>query len=149
MRRRDWIASLVLCGLGLAVAARSFRLGLGTWGEPGPGFFPFWAAVLFGSLAFAGLLQALVGRPMPAPPWQLRGQWRLAVLVAVLAAYAVSLEPAGFLLSTFALLLVLFRLMGSRGVVRLVAGSGVISVVVYSVFKFWLGVQLPSGPIRF
>lgn len=150
MKGRESIASLILCSLGIVIAAQSFRLRLGMLTEPGPGFFPFWSGVILGFLALLTFLKRSLGKPAQAPPWNLRERWgQLTLVVGVLLAYSVSLEPAGFILSTFLLLIVLFKVMGAGRLVFLVGGSGAISVVVYSVFKFWLGVQLPKGPIDF
>ena len=55
------------------------------------------------------------------------------------------LSPLGFLISTFLLLILLFRVQASyslKNVILLSAASTIASLVV---FDIWLGVQLPRG----
>ncbi|MCX5914974.1 MAG: tripartite tricarboxylate transporter TctB family protein, partial [Deltaproteobacteria bacterium] len=63
----------------------------------------------------------------------------------LLVAYMLVLSPLGFLISTFFLLILLFRVQASyslKTVIFLSAASTLASMVVFDV---WLGVQLPRG----
>ena len=65
--------------------------------------------------------------------------------MGLLAAYMLLVTPLGFLISTFFLLIFLFRVQASyslKTVILLSAASTVASLVVFDV---WLGVQLPRG----
>lgn len=147
---RESVASLVLCGLGIAITIQALRLRFGSWEEPGPGFFPFWSGAILASLSFLVFVKAFLGPPSEGELWRLRERWgQLALVVGVLLGYALVLEALGFLLSTFVLLVVLFRLMRAGRLLTAIGSSGAISALVYVVFKFWLGVQLPSGLLRF
>jgi putative tricarboxylic transport membrane protein len=78
-------------------------------------------------------------------PLQLIDWKTIGILSALLVAYVVMLDGVGFLISTFILMLVIPRLLGSRRIVRDVIFSAVTSTVVYTFFNFVLKVGLPSG----
>lgn len=147
-RRRELIASLVLCVVGIAIMANSLQLRLGTLDEPGAGFFPFWSGTLIACLSFATGIMAWLGPSVEGVPWQHRASMPY-FLVVVLLAYAFTLERLGFLLSTFLLLLILFRMMGAGRLVMAVAASAAASVVAYAVFRGALGLQLPPGVLGY
>jgi len=146
MRRRDpWAAGALLC-FGLAATVQARRLAVGEPGQPGPGFFPFWLAVAFTIVTLALFIHSFRAQPSMAsagePP-----RWRALVLTFFsLLGYAMALEPLGFLLATFLLMLVLFRAVEPLGWPAAVGGSLAASLLSYTLFKVWLQVQLPAGP---
>ena len=78
------------------------------------------------------------------PEW-----WRVVFVVAVLVAYVAALPALGFLLATLALLLVLIRGIGGYpwpAALGLAAGLG---AACHVVFRVWLGMPLPDGPLPF
>ena len=97
---------------------------------------------------WAGGMRAGRGRWVEGVPWQHRAGMPY-FLVVVLLAYAFTLERLGFLLITFLLLLILFRMMGTGRLVMVVAASAAVSVVAYAVFRGALGLQLPAGVLGF
>ena len=146
IRRRDpWAAGVLLC-FGLAAIVEARRLAVGGPGQPGPGFFPFWLAVAFTIVTVALLVLSFRAQPSIAsagePP-----RWRALVLTFLsLLGYALALEPLGFLLATFLLMLVLFRSVEPLAWPAAVGGSLATSLLAYALFKVWLQVQLPAGP---
>lgn len=63
LRAAEVAAGLAFVGLAVVVAGEGLRLGAG-WDDsgPGPGFFPFWLAVLLAAGAAAALVQAVRSR---------------------------------------------------------------------------------------
>ena len=146
MRRRDRWAAGVLLGFGLAAIVEARRLPVGEPGQPGPGFFPFWLAVAFTIAALALFVLSFRARPSIAPAGE-PPRWRALVLTSLsLLGYAMALEPLGFLLATFLLMLLLFRAVEPLGWPAAVGGSLATSLLACALFKVWLQVQLPAGP---
>jgi putative tricarboxylic transport membrane protein len=119
---------------------------------PGPGFFPFWIALLLGLLGGVMLYQASVRPSLPSAgrvlPDRAGGQ-RITALVIALCAPILVLELLGFRLTMLAFMVAVLKILGCRGVVvpALIAVAG--SFGVYHVFVQWLGVPLPLGRLGF
>ena len=74
--------------------------------------------------------------------------WRTAGLVAaLLAAYALLLEPAGFILATAVFFFGVSWVLGSRRLVRDIVVAVVLAVGVYVTFTWFLDISLPEGVI--
>lgn len=165
-------------GLGVACAYVLVRsLGLGYWTDlgPGPGFFPFWSAVII-LVSLAGWLwnhftptrpehdhDRILGLDADALESRLSGdpgrgetvveetpipvRWRLPVVVASLVVLALALEPFGFQLTMCAFLLFHLRFVGgTRWLVSLVvAAAGSFGVFVLFTEVFRVG--LPAATI--
>jgi hypothetical protein len=131
-----WLAVALLVGL------ESVRLGVGQPGHPGPGFIMFWTAVVLGGLATALLFGSRAAEPADADG---AGPVRIAAAVALLMAYAASLERVGFLLVTPVMVAGMVRLGGETRWPRIAAFSVAATLATYVVLHTWLGVQLPAG----
>jgi putative tricarboxylic transport membrane protein len=144
MSKRDiGVAALTLI-FGAAAAYESAKLPFGTVHNPGQGFFPWWTSVIIILLALILLVRAL--RLRSSATQEKSGRIaRVAALLVVLAAYSFLLDPLGYPLCTF--LLVLFMLRATdpqRWTVAL--GMALITAVgSYIVFAVGLGVPLPPG----
>ena len=146
MPKRDiGVAALTLI-FGVAAAHESAKLPFGTVHNPGQGFFPWWTSVVIILLALILLVRALRLRSSAAQEKSGRIT-RVAALLVVLAAYSFLLDPLGYPLCTF--LLVLFMLRATDPQRWLVAlGMATITAVgSYVVFAIWLSVPLPRGPV--
>ena len=146
MVRRDVIAAIVALTFGAAATFESAKLPFGTVHNPGQGFFPLWISAVILVLALLLLVQALTSRSSAAREGPGRIA-KVAVLLVVLALYTFLLDPLGYPLCTF--LLVLFMLRATdpqRWAVAL--GMALITAVgSYIVFAVWLSVPLPRGPL--
>ena len=146
MARGDRWAPVVLLAFGLIALEEGMKLRFGSVARPGAGFFPVVLAAAFSLVCLALAVTAFRsrgGEVAAAPPL---GWGKVSTTMIGLLAYAVLLEPAGFVLATFALLLFFFKgLEGQRWPVAL-GGSLLTALVTYLVFKVWLKVQLPAGP---
>lgn len=138
-----WVA------LGLFVCLYTYRLGLGQVTNPGPGLYPFCVGVVFLALACGILAQTLFKtvRQEKEKDEQSPDLRKVVIAVIVLFAYAFLLEALGYLLVTFVVLAVLFRLGGYNKVTPIVGYSLATVIVSYLLFTY-LGVQFPPGVFR-
>ena len=143
-----WAAGFLLL-LAVAATVESWRLVLGDVGRPGAGFFPFYLAL---GLAVTSLALVLRSFLSPVAKRSAQGAIEARVLgkvvwvVSGLILYAYVFEKLGFLLSTFLVMVFLFRAVAAFDW-RLTLGGALASALLsYLLFKVWLQVQLPAGP---
>ena len=152
MRRRELGAAAALLAFGLFALTQARGLRFGSVVAPGPGFFPLCLSAAFSLVCLFLLLGAWRESPDVAARASgvgLSGRLKVVGTLVSLLVYALVLEPAGFPLATFALLLFFFKVLQRQGWPLAVGGSLVTSLAIYVVFKIWIGVNLPAGPIRF
>lgn len=151
MDKRDFVGCAVWLILSVFVFTASLRLGVGALRSPGPGFIPFWASI---GLAFFACI--LLGFNLAAKTQALRREngakdtnWgNNLIVIAALTIYCLALEKVGYLLATFGLMIVLFRL-GKMKPWAIITGSLVTSLSSYGLFAYFLGTPLPRGIFGF
>jgi putative tricarboxylic transport membrane protein len=147
MSKRDiGVAALTLI-FGVAAAHESAKLPFGTVRNPGPGFFPWWTSVVLDVLALILLAQALTRRSTAVG----KGSGRIAkvaALLIVLGTYIFLLDPLGYLLSTFLLVLFMLRAIDTQRWAVALGVAAVTSVGSYVIFAIWLSIPLPRGPLQ-
>lgn len=141
----DRLSGFLLLLFGLYYGYETWQLSFGGFRQPDSGFFPSCLALaLLGTsmVIVAGSFRA--GRVAQRVRFERIG--RVVVAVAVLLLYVVVLNPVGYLISTFLVMMLLLR-----GLERLRWRTSLgiaLPAVVLSYFVFrWLGVPLPPGPI--
>jgi putative tricarboxylic transport membrane protein len=154
MRQGRLVATGVMLLFCLVAAWQSWLLPLTDKLGPGPGFFPFWMALIGVALAIGLLVVTAVGpaaastepadgeeRILPHGP----GASRWFAIVALLAVAAAAMEFAGFRITMLVFNAALAIALGERRwwVIALFAVLG--SVGVFYVFTTWLDVLLPVG----
>ncbi len=137
--------------LGSLICFLAWRVRLGTFSEPGPGFIAFGAGSF---LCVVGIIMLLSGLVSPASteervPWDRlfpRGvRLRLAYTVLLLFLYTMFLDKLGYVIGTFLLMWGLFlNWERPRWVTSMVASLVTVGVT-YLVFEVWLHCQLPRG----
>jgi hypothetical protein len=142
---RDLTSALFWLAIAVFVCLEGFtHLKLGNLRSPGPGFFPFWGGLLLGALSLILLVRSLRVRERfgsVAIPWP-----ALLLVLGALLGYLLFLETVGFVTVTFLFLLVLFRF-GKAGWIKSGGWAVIATTVAYVLFRFWLQVQLPRGPL--
>ena len=139
-RRDHWSAlGLAVLALGYLLAGR--RYPLDTLATPGPGMFPLAAGLALLALAVWQLVAA--GRSAPDPAGGGAVPRAPLIMCAVLVLYAAALPVLGFLLTSFALVIVAARLMGLDGWWRPAALALGVTAASRLLFGTWLGVPLP------
>jgi putative tricarboxylic transport membrane protein len=147
MRKYDFITSIIWMGLGIIVVISSYRLKLGSLGNPGAGLMPF---VLGISLSLCSI-PILIGSLTTKERERHEGIWsgiefkKLILVPVSLIGYAMILEKVGFLVATFLLLFTLFKIIGSRRWSFALAVSILVVLLSYLLFVTLLKVEMPSG----
>ncbi|GAA3281697.1 tripartite tricarboxylate transporter TctB family protein [Nesterenkonia halobia] len=146
------IAAVVILAVAAVVLTDAVRIAVdGGFGPSEPGFFPLIVGVGLAVFGTAFLL-----RTTAVPDLALREQageehatthWRtLWSVIGGLVAYAVLLEPLGYILATSLFFLAVNLIAGSRRWVRTIIIAVLLATVLYLGFTELLGVRLPVGP---
>ena len=135
--------ALIFGGIGAIWMFGSLRLPFWEGFAPQSGFLPFVYGVLLAGLAVGTLANGAAASASSDD--QTTGK-PLAVLAA-LAAAVVGVEPAGFGVAVFLLLAFLFAAVERLPVLRSLIVAGAPTAVLVLIFRTWLGVPLPVGPL--
>ena len=149
MRTYEIISTLFFMALGVWVAIGGWRLQFGEWKNPGPGFIPVLSGILIFLLSALWLVMTLVKK------WGM-GERKiffsepgssLKVILSVLALvfYAILLDRVGFMISTFVLLIFLFRAIEPQSWKISIAMAFIVTFFCVFCFQVWLQVQFPEG----
>lgn len=150
MKKTYIIANVFWLVLSVAVCLESWRLDVGGLHTPGPGFLPFYAAILLGVLALISLIQTLKKTEGPATGiWGGVRWFKLVFMLASLFIYVLLLNLLGFVLATFLLLLVLFRVIEPYGWKMVLISSLLTITGTYFFFVVLLESRLPRGLLGF
>ncbi len=150
MKKTYIIANVFWLVLSIAVCLESWRLDVGGLHTPGPGFLPFYAAILLGVLALISLIQTLKKTEGPATEiWGGVRWFKLVFMLAALFIYVLLLNLLGFVLATFLLLLVLFRVIEPYGWKMVLISSLLTITGTYFFFVVLLESRLPRGLLGF
>lgn len=146
MARHDAIVAAVALALGAAATYESSKLPFGTIHGPGPGFFPRWTSALIVFLALVLLLQSLVlaSSTLPQIPGRIA---KVVTLLIVLSAYTFLLDPLGYPLCTFLLVLFMLLVLDPQRWTVALGMAALTAVGTYVIFAVWLSVPLPRGPL--
>lgn len=154
MRWLNRISSLVLAGFSILIFVSSLELGIGTFGEPGPGLMGFLASMLLFFLSLTIFVKEMRKSGMPAvegaeqPHIGWENLTKPLTLAIALCFYTFALGTLGYLLSTTLLMfLMLFIYSPRKWYVHLVLAIVIVNAS-YLVFYKWLGVLLPAGILR-
>jgi hypothetical protein len=143
------ISGIILTLISAGTCLMAYRLGLGTGGNPGPGFLAFGIASLLGLmslyLSLAGIAQLARGYREKQPFKGLR--WKRALLIIlVLTAYAVFLNVLGFAVSAFLVMMAMFSIARQR-LHRVLILSLVTVISAHVLFVVLFGLPLPQGTL--
>ena len=142
--RGELALALLFVALGGLWIARAATMPLWDGFAPASGFMPLWYGILL--VALAGMIGATnIVVHHAAKPEEPIG--KPLIVLAALAAAIVGVPLVGFALSIFLLMLVLFVAVERLPLLRSMLVAAVASAVLYLVFRTWLGVPLPVGPL--
>jgi putative tricarboxylic transport membrane protein len=156
MKKNSLYVMIFWVALGVFVSAYAYiNLGIGKFHAPGSGLMPFLLGILFGLLALYKLVMALIKHgESEEPPKEVDEAdqsptlyKKLALIVGALLAYAILLEPLGFLPTTFLTMTLLFRNAGFKRWSLAAASSAGVVLITYFLFTY-LGVRFPPGILR-
>jgi putative tricarboxylic transport membrane protein len=148
VKTRDIVGALFWVALGIGITFGGYQLDLGTLQEPGSGFIFFWVGLIMVGLSIGILVGAL---RKAAVAGEFKAIWadinwkKIVLVLAGLFVYGFIFQPLGFLLSTFLLLVFLFKAVEPQKWYIAVLGSVISTLTAYAVFQLWLQSQLPAG----
>jgi len=152
MDRADRVSGCFWFLFSLFGSYQSYKLGLGTLHQPGPGFLFFWTGIVVAILSFIIILRSFRSLPSEEPNRTGFGKWNLRKAILVLIAlflYVGLLEPLGFLVGTFFLFIFLLGIIEKKGWRFALPASLVVTVSAYLLFEVALQSHLPGGILAF
>jgi len=148
MKNIDQYAGIFWFLLGGAITISSFYYGVGSLSEPGPGFITFLAGA---TLTLLSLLLFFISGWSTGHSsglgqlWEGKQTKKVLYILGLLVVYMLVVTSVGFLITTFILLLFLFRVQGKYSIKKVFFISALTTFITFIVFDKWLGVQLPRG----
>jgi putative tricarboxylic transport membrane protein len=134
------------------VSYESYKLGLGTLHQPGPGSLFFWTGIV---TAILSLIVVLMSFKKPSPEEAkepIFGKGNVAKIVLVLISlflYAFLMEWLGFLIVTLLFFIFLLGVIEKKRWSFAVLVSLIVTAMSYLVFETGLQSQLPKGLLEF
>jgi putative tricarboxylic transport membrane protein len=130
----------------------SYKLGLGTVYQPGPGFLFFWTGIVVAIMALIVVLQsfrAQAAEEVVEAPTGKRTTTKVILVLVALFLYAVLMEWLGFFIVTFFLFVFLLGVIEKKKWWFAVLVSAAVTLFAYLVFETALQSQLPKGILGF
>lgn len=110
MKNNDRYTSIFWAAFGLYIAFEGSRLEMGNFRNPEAGFLVFWAGIILAGLSIILLIQTFFGSQENGKSLWKGVKWSTGIkLMVALFIYTIVFQPLGFILSTFLLLLFLFK----------------------------------------
>ncbi len=134
------------------VSYESYKLGLGTLHQPGPGFLFFWTSIVTAILSVTIVMISLRKRPPEEAQQPAFGKKNVTKIVLVLISlflYALLMEQLGFLIVTLLFFVFLLGAIEKKRWPLVVLVSLIVTAVSYLVFEKALQSQLPKGLLDF
>jgi len=138
------VLALAIAVLGILWIVAALRMPLWEGFAPQSGFMPLWYGIILTALA-AAIVVNLFMQKEPGKAEQPIG--KPLIVLAAFAAGIAGLELVGFGPSVFLFLLVLFAVVERLPITRSILVAAGTTAVLFLIFKTWLGVTLPSGPL--
>jgi hypothetical protein len=136
--------TVFLAALGILWVVAALGMHLWEGFAPQSGFMPLCYGIILTGLAAAILANLFMQKEPGKAEQPIR---KPLIVLAALAAGIIGLELVGFGPSVFLLLLVLFAVVERLPIGRSVLVAAGTTAVLLLIFKTWLGVTLPSGPL--
>ena len=153
MKTGELFSSLLLILFGALFCRSSLHIGIGSIGAPGPGLIPFGTGGLLILFSLGTIVEVIVTKRAEAGNSAvLFSGRRWGVILAVLAslfAYALVLNFLGFLLATFLVLIILFKIPERQSWKGAVGMAALTTACTYALFAYALQSSLPSGIFEF
>ncbi len=151
--KADHFSGAVLITLGLLAMFGSINLGVGTLGQPGPGFLSFTTGGFIFLMAliitFRPFLRSSGIQNKISTLWQ-GVTWRRPVVIClVMLGYIVALERVGFLITSFLMLLIMLRGIERLPWKKALLIPGLTLTIFYLLFELFFRVTLPRGFLDF
>ena len=139
---KDAISGFFFLGLSLFVLWQSLQMEIGTMKEPGAGFVSFYTGLFLAALSLVLIIRGW--KPDKEALSESHSGPTIIALVALFI-YSLIMETTGFVVATFLLVAVLFRLGERRSWWALLGMSFIVTAVAYVLFGIVLKVYFPVG----
>lgn len=155
MKLRHWIGNIFWLVIGAYTAIKAYLLGLGNLRHPGAGFIFFVAALLLIIFSVIDLVGTFIRKPEKDqgakgnPLWAGLRWEKVLLVIGILSAYIYSFDFLGFFLSTFFLMVLLFKGVEFTKWWVAILSSLITILISYGIFKAWLQVPFPVGFLGF
>lgn len=151
MKSHNQTSSLFWLIFSMAVCFGSVHLGIGTIRNPGMGLMPFAASVLLAALSLVLFFQAVSERGKGQAQAIFHGVLvkRVFIVLLALSIYSKLMPWAGYLISTFLLMTLLFWIVEKKEWWRVLLASFLTTLITYSFFSKLLNCQFPDGLFGF
>ncbi len=152
MNLRDGLSGLFWLIIAIFVCVQALSINIGNMHSPGPGFLPFWSAVALGMFSISLLIKSVLQSKIQeriSSLWKGMEWHRVILVLASLFVYTILLPRLGYLITTSALLALLFGIMKRQRLWIQVVIAIITALLSYLVFYIWLGVPLPKGILSF
>jgi len=149
--KKDWIPGVIWLFFGGIITFQSYRIGIGTIHNLGPGMLPFLLGIILMLLSVSLLFHAY--RDWRKRETQKETIWiglnfrKMATVIVALILNGFLLDKIGFTLSVFVTMFILFRTVGSMKLFKVLVLSCLTVGLSYLVFVVILDVVFPSFPI--
>jgi putative tricarboxylic transport membrane protein len=151
MKRVRLYCNLFWLLFSLFVCIESYRLRLGAINNPGSGFFSFCVGLVMLGLSLAALFQSM-GKKNEAEKTVRQEPlrwWNIVIILAAIAAYALTLEKVGFLINTFVFIGLLLKVVEPQPWKTVILGALIATISANLVFNVIFRAQIPSGILGF
>jgi putative tricarboxylic transport membrane protein len=152
MTARNRIGTIFWLLLGIYIAIHAYGMGIGRLRQPGPGFIFFLASLLVVGLTGIELIRTFTS-PVPekeSSPLFKGVRWgKILLVLAGLSVYALIFNAAGFKVSTFLLMMFLFKVVEPTRWSIALLSSLATTIFSYFLFEMWLDVPFPKGFLEF
>jgi putative tricarboxylic transport membrane protein len=151
MTRKEWVIYAAMFVIGVVFLIESLRLGLGSVRRPGPGLLPLYTGVALSLVASFSLIRCFLAAKGEKDKEKFFGQsiGNVVIILIGLVVYVFLLPWLGYLISTFMLLMFLFRAGGFRKWTLILLSAFVTTSATYLVFSSWLNLRFPKGVLGF
>jgi len=150
MRKYDLGSSVFFFLCGVVIIIASLNLPLGSFSNPGPGLVPLIPGVLLSILSLAMFFSSFMRRTDFEEKRYFCDEggkgWQMVIVtfVAILL-YGITFEYLGFVITSFLLMVFLFKVAGKLKWPATLAGAVLATISCYAIFNLWLKVQFPRG----
>lgn len=141
--RNDQISGLMLLALGVFVGWQNRAYPLGSLQDPGPGYTPLLIAVVLGVIGLLIALQGRASRPVSEMQWP--EAWRAVIIMAACAGATFALEPIGYRITIFALLVFFLGALERKKPLMVFTVAAAFSLLSFYLVGDVLRVPLPRG----
>jgi putative tricarboxylic transport membrane protein len=148
MDRKEGLLSFIALVLGLVVAIASWTHNVGTLARPGPFLLPLLTALCLAATGLNSLVRTFSAKQHnKEKPDELfdRSPFKVVAIVMAIGVYTAILSWIGYLVSTFLLLVFLFKAAGFQKWTNVVLASFLVTAFSYLLFGYALKLRFPPG----